>query len=292
MAKLEDHWKLTAIRTCLEITGKTEGEKLSLGVYDGLELAFIIFLYLGWRSKLNCSKCIRKLVKLGQKCVAMIGISQRGSFSARGVWCLAALCSVCSDFASFGGDLKISLSDSFGFPFGFWGLEFGENSPCLVSTLMAKALVLARGNYSQRTAGSLLLKRNLFFPSSLNLSRLKPFGTIGNFTPTKRLPCSHASQSALLLHSWFGSLGSYGLLCMSCLKTEEKEKSWDGFCVLFRSCSGLTPGTCLKPHCGPTNLHLTCHLGLQANWKKSNRWVEFEEWKSMASRFLLAAASG
>lgn len=27
--------------------------------------------------------------------------------------------------------------------------------------------------------------------------------------------------------------------------------------------SRLTPGTRLKPHCGPTNLHLTCHLGLE-----------------------------
>ncbi|CAK9084874.1 Aspartate beta-hydroxylase domain-containing protein 2 [Durusdinium trenchii] len=27
--------------------------------------------------------------------------------------------------------------------------------------------------------------------------------------------------------------------------------------------SRLTPGMHLKPHCGPTNLHLTCHLGLQ-----------------------------
>ncbi|CAE7311042.1 Asph [Symbiodinium sp. CCMP2456] len=27
--------------------------------------------------------------------------------------------------------------------------------------------------------------------------------------------------------------------------------------------SRLTPGTQLKPHCGPSNLHLTCHLGLK-----------------------------
>merc|ERR1711990_425986 len=27
--------------------------------------------------------------------------------------------------------------------------------------------------------------------------------------------------------------------------------------------SRLTPGTHLRPHCGPTNTHLTCHLGLK-----------------------------
>lgn len=37
---------------------------------------------------------------------------------------------------------------------------------------------------------------------------------------------------------------------------------------------GLTPGTCLKPHCGPTNLHLTCHLGLEAGWEKGSTLQE------------------
>ncbi|CAJ1388501.1 unnamed protein product [Effrenium voratum] len=42
--------------------------------------------------------------------------------------------------------------------------------------------------------------------------------------------------------------------------------------------SRLTPGTRLKPHCGPSNLHLTCHLGLQVPQGCSIRVGD--EWRS------------
>merc|ERR1712014_450333 len=47
--------------------------------------------------------------------------------------------------------------------------------------------------------------------------------------------------------------------------------------------SWLTPGTHLRPHCGPTNTHLTCHLGITippgCKIRVGHEWRDWEEGK-------------